>query len=79
MTIYWISVIAGLIWALQLTYDEEHYKEIEKVSGLLNPVWIVIGMAFIPLLNTWILIGYIRSFFQLIYETIIEFKNKDKK
>lgn len=72
-------MIAGLIDAIYVSYDKEIYEELEKESDIINPLWLLIIISFIPILNTIILLGYIKVFFQAIYETIIEFINKDKK
>lgn len=78
-TIYWISVIWSLIATIRVSYDRDIYEQLEKVSGIFNPLWILIFISFTPVVNTYLLIGDIFDFFQAIYETIIEFINKDKK
>lgn len=77
--IYWISVIWSLIATIRVSYDKDIYEQLEKVSGIFNPLWILIFISFTPVVNTYLLIGDVFDFFQAIYETIIEFINKDKK
>lgn len=78
-TIYWISVIWNLMATIRVSYDKDIYEQLEKVSGIFNPLWILIFISFTPIVNTYLLIGDIFDFFQAIYETIIEFINKGKK
>lgn len=77
--IYWISVIWSLIATIRVSYDKDIYEQFERVSGAFNPLWILIVISFTPVVNTYLLIGDVFDFFQAIYETIIEFINKDKK
>lgn len=79
LTIYWISAIFSLIVTIRVSYNKELYEQFEKESGVFNPLWILIVISFTPVVNTYLVIGDIFYFFQLIYKTIIKFINKDKK
>lgn len=77
--IYWISVIWSLMATIRVSYNKDIYEQLEKVSGIFNPLWLLIFISFTPVVNTYLLIGDIFDFFQVIYETIIDFIKKDKK
>lgn len=73
ITIYWISVIYSLISTIRASYDKEVYEKLEEASGVFDPLWILIIISFIPVLNSYLLLADIKDFFQAIYETIKEY------